>query len=263
MPKYLYHRQKNIVERVVRCYLTLNCNANCEYCSAGINEITPERKKIWIPAEEWAEGINAKNRYTILAGGEPFLYPEFAKLYSMLNPTFKVEVYINLQADISDFLALNNKRPSNFLVSLHPSVKDREVWNDQVQELIKQGFPVRFHIVKSEGWEERRQFLIDKGYAGAQRITCCDDQRVGVKSTNNLYQGQVRCKHQIYLYGPDGYRYHCVKYMGLDVRQVDHISLKDDDSDNWTVRRCYLFGDCTGCDNNIIGSVEKIINGQR
>ena len=96
MEKVLFEKTKKYADKVVRCYLTLDCNSSCYYCSAGINEVSLERKKTFIPATVWAEGLNRRKRAVVLAGGEPFLYPEFGKLIGLLEPAYSVWIYSNL-----------------------------------------------------------------------------------------------------------------------------------------------------------------------
>ena len=103
MSRILYQRSRVYADRTVRCYLSLDCNANCSYCSAGIPSLTKERKAVSIDPEIWAEGINRRGRSTILAGGEPFLYRGFNDLVSMLKIP-RVEIYTNLLIDVEGFL---------------------------------------------------------------------------------------------------------------------------------------------------------------
>lgn len=63
--------------------LTQRCNLTCKYCSAYKQE---HRQRPDMPAERWMEIIDklavlCPNK-TILSGGEPFLYPDFSKVYN-------------------------------------------------------------------------------------------------------------------------------------------------------------------------------------
>jgi len=255
----LFLRKKRHADRTVRCYLTLDCTSNCEFCSAGIPSLTVERKAVRVPAEVWAEGINRRRRDTILAGGEPLLYDELPRLINLIDGV-RLSVFTNLQCDITQFLE-EVTRPISFLVSLHPSTPDLDEWSDRVDALIAARHSVRFHIVKSgDNWLSLRNFLVEeKGYT---RVTCCGDQRGGVKSRGidmNKECPSVRCAGRIFLFGPDGYRYICVKLMGLggEFGRFEHMS--EPDGPNWqVVDGCSHFGLCTGCDNNIEGTVEYL-----
>lgn len=240
--KNLYERNKNKADRTVRCYLTLNCNSNCNYCSARIPYISNERKKVYISAEVWAEGLNRRKRDTILCGGEPFLYPEFPKLISLIEKGYKREIYTNLGVDVQPFLN-SAKEKYRFLISLHTSVKDYETWYGQVELLHKEGHSIRFHVVKQGNYQERIDFLKSKGDF---KITRCDDQTAYTKSQQFTYP-LVNCSSRIYLFGPDGYRYNCVTKLGLSEDRFEHIS--EEDSTDWLAVKCTHFGNCAGCDN--------------
>jgi hypothetical protein len=69
----------------------------------------------------------------------------------------------------------------------------------------------------------------------------------------------VECRHKIYLFGPDGYRYPCITLMrnGDHGARLEHIS-HGDGTDDTMVSDCNLFGLCVGCDNNIQGEVRSL-----
>lgn len=255
MSEIVYSRKKRHADRVVRVYLSLDCNGDCSYCSAGVPRASREAKRRTISPEVWAEGINRRGRDCILAGGEPFLYPRLPELVNMLR--VGSQLYTNLKVDVSGFLSVV-KKPLHVLASLHPmNEQERAMWLLNARLMTEAGHRLRFHVVKSNGWQERVKFA--EQLSLKDRITVCDDQRAGIKSsgrdTNNLIPS-VSCRHRIYLYGPDGYRYHCVTGMvlGDENMRLEHISAADE-YDWSTVVRCNMFGLCEGCDNNIEGEV--------
>jgi organic radical activating enzyme len=251
----LYSRKKRNRDRAVRCYLTLDCNGGCLYCSADI-PCLPTRVKQYIqPPDVWAEGINRRGRECILAGGEPFLYPYLTELVNMIN--VRMQIYTNLKCDVSAFLS-DCKKSLNILASNHQmSGTERILWLKNAKAMIDAGHHLRFHIVKVDGWQERVDFIRNAGIEN--KITVCDDQRSGIKSsgqqTNNL-MSSVSCSSSIYLYGPGGYRYPCVTLMGKGENKQEHIS-EADAGDTITLASCVLFGLCVGCDNNIEGEVRS------
>jgi len=257
MTEVVYNRKKHHADRVIRAYLTLDCNGGCEYCSAGVPGASREVKRQAIRPEVWAEGINRRGRNCILAGGEPFLYPHLGELVNMLK--VGAQIYTNLKVDVSGFLSVV-KKPLHILASLHPmNEQERTLWLSNARLLIGAGHGLRYHVIKTQGWEERVKFA--KNIALKNQIIVCDDQRGGIKSsgqeTNDLMPS-VNCRHRIYLYGPDGFRYHCVTRMVLGVKasRLEHIS--EADTYDWTtVASCDLFGLCEGCDNNIEGEVRS------
>lgn len=255
MSAIAYSRKKANADRTIRAYLSLDCNGGCEYCSAGVPGASREVRNRVLPPEVWAEGINRRNRECILAGGEPFLYPQLAELVNMLR--VRSQIYTNLKCGVNGFLS-TAKHPVTILASNHPmNDAERETWLANAHALIDAGHHLRFHIVKSDGWQERLDFIRDNGIQA--KVTVCDDQRTGIKSSGedtNQLMPSVTCRHRIYLYGPDGYRYPCVTAMvnGMDELRLEHIS--ESDGYDWsTVTKCNLFGFCVGCDNNIEGEV--------
>lgn len=259
MPEVLYSRTKRNPDRVTRCYLTLDCNGGCDYCSAGVPGASREVRRQVIPPDVWAEGINRRGRECILAGGEPFLYPHLGELLNLIE--VRSQIYTNLKCGVEGFLSVV-KRPLAILASCHVmDGTERQAWLRNAKSMIAAGHHVRFHIVKSDEWQERVEFIRESGIEN--RITVCDDQRSGIKSSGQKTNGlmpSVTCKHKIFLFGPDGYRYPCVRLMvnGDEDARLEHIS-DADGADETTVNGCGLFGLCTGCDNNIQGEVRTTI----
>lgn len=243
----------------VRCYLTLRCESQCAFCSAQVPQASADRRAVKIPAEVWAEGLNRRARHTVLAGGEPFLYSEFSKLISMLEPTYKIEIYTNLQHDVTGFVKAAG-RTYQFLVSLHPGT-DLEKWRDRVSELGAAGHSLRFHVVRAPGYEKLAEFLETSGIVGRYRTALQGDQRAGPKSAGaeaNREHPLVRCSSRIMLFGPDSFRYHCVhKLVGGDANSC-FGRINEPDRNIETEIECTEFGLCAGCDNNIEGRVEDV-----
>jgi hypothetical protein len=218
--------------------------------------VNNEVKKVWIPAEEWAEGLNRRGRAAVLAGGEPFLYPEFGKLISLIERKYSCWIYTNLEVDPKPLID-NATKPFPILASLHQWC-NFDLWYEHLEALWDAGHFVKFHIVKAGDYKRVTDFLTEKGIVGKYSTKLCGDQNVGVKSRgvkSNHAHPLVTCSSRIYLFGPDGYRYPCVSKMGRQdpIGRLEHISNKD--SNNWSETLCDNFGLCTGCDNNIEGKV--------
>lgn len=69
--------------------LTPFCNFNCVMCYVRLNEVQAKKQGGLLSADEWLEiARQAKEEgtlYLTLTGGEPFLHPEFWKIYQELN----------------------------------------------------------------------------------------------------------------------------------------------------------------------------------
>jgi hypothetical protein len=259
----LYQRTRRVADRCVRCYLTLACDSQCSFCSAQVPAATAERRAVALDPEIWAEGLNRRGRHTILAGGEPFLYHGFIDLIRRLDPGYKVEIYTNLRTDPIGLVKAANRK-FQFLISLHPGTP-LWTWRNHVEQLAAAGHGLRFHIVRSQGYERLVAFLKESGIVGRFKTSLQGDQRSGPKSAGaevNQAHPQVRCTSRIYLFGPDGFRYHCVHKLvgGESSGRFEHISLPDEGIE--TRIYCEQFGLCAGCDNNIEGQVESVRTAQ-
>jgi MoaA/NifB/PqqE/SkfB family radical SAM enzyme len=230
----------------------------CEFCSAEIPAVAPELRDTEMLAEVWAEGLNRRARHTILAGGEPFLYSDFGNLISMLAADkYKIEIYTNLRHPVDEFLKAARGRYF-ILTSLHPGT-DRDKWLDNVDKLAAANHGVRVHIVRSPGYEDLVEFIKDTGIVDRFKTALQGDQRSGIKSMGKALNEQhpdVRCRHRIYLFGPDGHRYHCIHKMMAGDRAAQRGHIAGMDGADWTMLGdCKEFGFCAGCDNNIEGEV--------
>jgi len=219
--------------------------------------MSPERRRVSLPVDVWAEGINRRSRRTVLAGGEPLLYRGLPRLVRLINTNIPLIIYTNMQHDITEFLEIG--RSIAFLVSLHPSTHDLEEWYSKVLLLKGAGHGVRFNVVRYGDWPSLKSFLEEKGETA---ITSAFDQRQGIKSSGketNKKHPLVRCSSRIFLFGPGGYRYNCIRLMGVGgtFGRFEHISDADGPVGLEAVG-CTRFGLCTGCDNNIIGEVQEL-----
>ena len=81
--------KKNFVPLNATFELTPFCNFRCVMCYVRLNKDEAERQGKMLSADEWL-GIARQARdmgtlYVTLTGGEPFLHPEFWKIYEELN----------------------------------------------------------------------------------------------------------------------------------------------------------------------------------
>jgi hypothetical protein len=200
--------------------------------------------------------LNRRKRACVLAGGEPFLYFEFGRLIKLLNRDYSTWIYSNLEADPSPLIE-NAEKPYPILGSLHPWA-DFDQWYKNVQALWKAGHFIKFHIVKSGDYQKVLDFLAEKKITGHYNTHLCGDQNSGIRSRGkevNKYHDQAICANRIFLFGPDGNRYPCVKKMGDLDQHVRGENIMEVDRGNWMANTCNDFGYCTGCDNNIEGMV--------
>lgn len=188
------------------------------------------------------------------------MYSMFEDLISMLEPGYKIEIYTNLNHDVDLFIRAAN-RPYICLISLHPGT-DLIEWRKRIDKLSAAGHSLRFHIVRAPGYEKLAEFLKTSGIVGKYRTALQGDQRAGPKSAGaeaNKAHPLVKCTSRIFLFGPGGYRYHCVHKMVTDDEKYHFTHISEPD---WNIIQteltCTEFGLCAGCDNNIEGTVFDI-----
>ena len=81
--------RENNIPLNINFELTPFCNFNCVMCYVHLNEEAAKKQGKVLGADEWLEiARQAKDMGTLeisLTGGEPFVHPEFRKIYSELN----------------------------------------------------------------------------------------------------------------------------------------------------------------------------------
>lgn len=97
------------------------CNMNCDMCYVRLNREEMERQGRLRTADEWLELAKEMQKagtiFLLLTGGEPFIYPDFKKLYLGLKEMgFVLTINTNgtmIDEDIAQFLGKNKPRRVN------------------------------------------------------------------------------------------------------------------------------------------------------
>lgn len=249
----LFEHIRKVPDQFLRCILTLKCHAGCTYCSAAISEVSDSVASFTLAPEIWAEGINRRQRPIVITGGEPFLYKRLPELVNMLDPKIQVRIYTNLQHSVA-FYVSEVRRPVSFVVSLHPSTSRFDQWYARVCQLQEYN-PVQMTIVGTGDWATLGEFLLLQD--DLSTFTVSKDQRNLPRSggvVDNQKYPKVTCSGKAYQYGPDGYRYICIKLMGFNTEygRFEHISEAMEDQ-LVTVTKCPYFGLCAACSNLVEG----------
>lgn len=95
--------------------LTPLCNFNCVMCYVHLTKEKAEKQGRLLSADEWLEIARCAKEmgtlYVTLTGGEPFLHPEFKKIYSELNKMgFLISIMSNgsmIDRDMIEFFREN------------------------------------------------------------------------------------------------------------------------------------------------------------
>ncbi len=250
----LFEKTRKVPDQFLRCILTLKCYAGCTYCSALISEVSDTAANLNLAPEIWAEGINKRKLPIVITGGEPFLYRRLPELVTMLDPKIHVRINTNLQHSVEHYIS-KVRRPVSFIASLHTST-NFDQWYARLRQLLEYN-PVQLNVVGVADWISISKFLLRQ--PGLDIFTISKDQRDLPKSLgaeSNQKYPEVTCSSKAYQYGPDGYRYACIKLMGLNTKygRFEHIS--EPMTDQWvTVTECPHFGYCAACSNLVEGVV--------
>lgn len=127
--------ERMILARAKRTYTPANgsiellplCNMNCDMCYVRLSREEMERQGRLRTAEEWLEiGRQMKDAgvlFLLLTGGEPFLYPEFRRLYLGLRELGMI-ITINtngtlIDEELAEFFGKNKPRRVNITGSFH------------------------------------------------------------------------------------------------------------------------------------------------
>ena len=106
------------------------CNMNCDMCYVRLSREEMEQKGALRSADEWIEVAKQMQKagvlFLLLTGGEPFLYPEFRKVYIELQKMgFILTINTNgtlIDEEMAEFLG--NHRPRRVNITLYGSSED-------------------------------------------------------------------------------------------------------------------------------------------
>ncbi len=251
----------------VHIYPTLECVNNCRHCSGDICNVSATRRAHGIDADLWLEGLRRTDKPIIITGGEPFLYYDFIRLIKGLSKLKnKVKIYTTLMLPVEGFIKTTREvawdgKEFEFVISGHSdnwrNCTDKEQgirdWIQRIRDL--QDFEHDVEVCLVDG--DVDDYVIDRVRCFGIPAIIANDQNKGMKSSGqtNPEWMNVHCTTSIFLYGPLGQRFQCVRHLNEGVESCGTIS---DGFDNpITNSYCELFGHCCGCDNMANSTVTK------
>jgi hypothetical protein len=254
----------------IACFLTLDCNLNCNYC---INSFG--RKKTFsagnISGEKWAKALNRLipriDLPVTLQGGEPSLHSDFIGIINQLRPDLSIDILTNLCFDVDNFIAnvnsrrLRRKAPyASIRASYHPPYMNLEKLVDAALKLKKAGFSIGIYGLGHP--EFRRQNLFARKKCLSLGIDFRMKDFLGKfkgkmygkfkypESVGNKIKKSCLCRIPELIIGPDCSVYKCHRdlYGGhLPIGNILDNSFEIEDK----FRKCFSFGDCNPCDVKI------------
>jgi hypothetical protein len=254
----------------IACFLTLDCNLNCNYC---INSFG--RKKNFsagnISGEKWGKALNRliprPDLPVTLQGGEPSLHSDFIWIINQLRPDLPIDILTNLCFDVDNFIAnvnsnrLRRKAPyASIRASYHPPYMNLEKLIDSALKLKKAGFFVGVYGLghpefKEQNFTARKKCLssgIDfriKDFLGEFKGKMYGKFRYP-ESVGSKIKKNCLCRIPELIIGPDCsvYKCHHDLYGGcLPIGNLLDNSFKIENK----FRKCFSFGDCNPCDVKI------------
>ena len=254
----------------IACFLTLDCNLQCNYCINYFGGIKPPNKKM-LSGEEWVGMLNRLDSPldlpVTLQGGEPSLHPDFIWIIKNIKTDLNIDILTNLQFNIEEFIKeihparLNRKAPyPNIRVSYHPGYMDLEQLIGKVIKMQKAGFSMGIFSILHPLFEtEVRQVQkycrglgIDfrtKEFLGVFRGKLYGTYRYPDAVANSEHR-KCLCRWSELIISPEGniFRCHHDLYCGLPSLgnlQDSGFEIQD------IFRECVEFGSCNPCDIKI------------
>lgn len=132
------------------------CNYRCPYCffipSWAQAPEENNRRHLACSRADWLgfwERMHSKyGRFQVeIAGGEPFLYPDFIPMISEIGRQHDVRIVTNLSVEVEDFLGRFDPRGVAFAASFHPHHASQEVFRRKLRCLREAGFSTMASVV--------------------------------------------------------------------------------------------------------------------
>jgi len=91
----------------IACFITLDCNLNCEYCINWFSGCNNHKRPI-ISGKEWVKGLNRlisrSDLPMTLQGGEPSMHPDFIWIINNIRSDLNIDILTNLSFDVDKFI---------------------------------------------------------------------------------------------------------------------------------------------------------------
>ena len=128
------------------------CNYNCTYCFLHFEPESTNIEAIYLEPEEWITiWTDIYKRYgschILATGGEPFTYPNFINLISILSKMHTFDFSTNLSWDINEFIKKVDKEKVKIESSFHPEFVNLEEFLRRVNLLKENDYLISVTVV--------------------------------------------------------------------------------------------------------------------
>lgn len=254
----------------IACFLTLDCNFNCDYCINWFNG-TKKHKETGISGKEWVEGLNRldcpDDLPITIQGGEPAMHPDFIWIIKNIRMGLNVDILTNLSFNVEEFiksvnpLRLRREAPyPSIRVSYHPSHADLDVLMAKVLKMQHAGFSIGIFGILHPDFEENilkaQQRCIKAGidfrtkeFLGEFRGRLCGTY-LYPEAIGGSRQKSCFCRTSELIIGPEGNIYRCHHDLYEDSPAIGNLL-----DPNFEIidifRECSRFGECNPCDMKV------------
>ncbi len=251
----------------IACFLTLDCNLNCEYCinNFGNNKLIKHRV---LTGKDWVRGldrlVSRDDLPVTFQGGEPALHPDCIWILKNIRGGLNIDILTNLTFDADEFIReinpLRFKRDAPYAairVSYHPFHMELDALIRRVLKLQKAGFSIGIYGILHP------QFTKDILTAQKRCLEAGIDFRT--KEFLGEFEGKLYgsykypeavgstkkkksfCRNSELIIGPDGSIYRCHHDLYKDFPPIGNL-LDADFKIEDIFRTCDQYGDCNPCD---------------
>lgn len=254
----------------IACFLTLQCNYNCDYCINyfGSADKMPGKP---IPGKEWVSALNRlearEDLPVTLQGGEPGLHPDFIWIINNIKPQLNIDILTNLSFDIDLFIKkINPKRLSrkapyaNIRATYHPKYMELDTLLARILKLQQANFSIGLYGISHPAIEREiktaqekcAKLGIDfrtKEFLGEYEGELCGTYRYPEAVNNGLTKSCLCRTHELII-GPGAGVFRCHHYLYNKIAYAGNL-LEPEFKINNEFTQCIHFGNCNPCDIKI------------
>lgn len=254
----------------IACFLTLDCNFNCDYCINWFGD-RKKYKKTNISAKEWIAGLNRlvcpSDLPVTIQGGEPSTHPDFIRIIKNIRNDLNIDILTNLSFEVEEFIEnvnpvrLRREAPyPSIRVSYHPPYADLDVLIAKVLKMQRAGFSIGIFGILHPAFEQdilraqRRCLDLGIDFRTKEFLGTFKGRIYGTylypEAVGGIRQKSCFCRTSELIIGPEGNIYRCHHDLYEDFPAIGNF-LDPDFEITDIFRECSRFGECNPCDMKI------------
>lgn len=142
----LSESNQNLPQRRFTWNIHYACNYRCPYCFFEGKWVEYKKRNIYLSVEQWLGYWDRIYKlygrcYTLITGGEPFIYPNFIDLIDELSQIhYPINISTNASGNIESFVKRINSGRVSLSVSFQPYFDNLDLFLEKVKFLKESGF---------------------------------------------------------------------------------------------------------------------------